>query len=352
MAPVVNPRIILRERRRDRSSSILGFRHRSMHHGSFPPGLDVFVKSMGVEASGVYSIELHPVGETRLPVADAGSHIDVQLPDGITRSYSIVNPRDETNRFIITVARDPNSQGGSRFLCEVLRPGDLLKISAPNNNFVLREDASNSVLIAGGIGVTPIWAMAQRLEGLGRTFSVFYASRTRESAAFVEPLRAMNRRMPGRVTIQFDEDPGQARLDLDQVIGSQPNGTHFYCCGPTSLLKSFEEKTAHLEPERVHIERFNADPVPASRGFEVVLAKSGKTYLIAPGATILETLLADGMNVSRACMKGVCGTCETGVLDGIPDHRDAVLSKRERASNAKIMICCSGSKSDRLVLDL
>jgi vanillate O-demethylase ferredoxin subunit len=307
---------------------------------------------MRVEARGITAIELQPVARVQLPVADAGSHIEVEMPGGLTRSYSIVNPRDCANRFMIAVAREPNSRGGSRFMCDILRPGDVLKISAPNNNFPLQEDASNSVLIAGGIGVTPIWAMAQRLESLGRPFSLFYASRSREQAAFVQDLCDMKRRMSDRITLTFDDEAKHAGLDLDAIIAAQPGGTHFYCCGPAGLIESFQDKTSHIASETVHIERFSADAAPASGGFEIVLAKSGKTYSIPAGATILETLLADGMNVPRSCMQGVCGTCETVVLSGIPDHRDAVLSNRERESNAKIMICCSGSLTDRLVLDL
>jgi tetrachlorobenzoquinone reductase len=274
------------------------------------------------------------------------------LPGGLRRSYSLINAQSERHRFVIAVNRDPASRGGSRYVCDVLRPGEVIEASAPSNNFSLKEDAALSVLIAGGIGITPLWGMIQRLETLGRAWKLYYAARTRSRAAFLTQFMTLEAASAGRVTVTFDHEPGQAMLNLPRIIASQPDGTHFYCCGPVGMLKAFEEACASVPPDAVHVEYFSSDVAPAQGGFDVVLSSSGKTIAVKPGETILEALLAAGVSVGNSCREGVCGTCETGVLEGIPDHRDKVLSRRERASNKKIMICCSGAQSNRLVLDL
>ena len=155
-----------------------------------------------------------------------------------------------------------------------------------------------------------------------------------------------------RINLIFDEEPNFSRFDLETIVRSQIPGVHFYCCGPAGLLTAFERATADLDPATIHIERFSAEQAPARGGFEVTLAKSRRSFRIPVDKTILEVLLSEGIEVNRSCMEGVCGTCETPVLEGIPDHRDSVLSKREREANKVMMICCSGSKTGKLVLDL
>jgi vanillate O-demethylase ferredoxin subunit len=315
--------------------------------------LNVRVHLVRTEAEDARSLELRAPDGADLPPFTAGAHLDVHLPGGMSRSYSLTNPQSERHRYVITVNRDAASRGGSRHMCEVVRPGEMLQINAPSNTFQLREDAEQSVLLAGGIGITPLWCMIQRLEQLGKPWRLYYAARTRPKMAFLGELQQLEQRAPGRVTFNFDHEPGATMFDIAAIVREQPPSAHLYCCGPTGMLKAFEAATQGRAPETVHLEYFTSDVAPAQQGgFEVVLARSKKTIRIEPGQTILQAVLALGMNVPRSCTQGVCGTCDTAVLEGIPDHRDTVLSKRERESNKKMMICCSGSLSERLVLDL
>ncbi len=177
--------------------------------------------------------------------------------------------------------------------------------------------------------------------------------RTRKEAAFREPIAALDGKPGAKIMFNFDGEPGGKLLDLAAVVGAASPQTHLYCCGPLPMLEAFEAATTALPRARVHVEYFTAKDAPAAEGgFTVVLAKSGKSFQIAPGKTILETLLDAGINVASSCLEGVCGTCETRVLEGIPDHRDVVLTDNERKANKTMMICCSGAKTERLVLDL
>ena len=314
--------------------------------------IPVRVHAITYEAVGILSFEFRPLAGGDLPAFTAGAHFDVLMPGGAQRSYSLINPPTETGRYVIAVNRDPESRGGSSFLCEKVRPGDVLEITPPSNSFALVEAAERSVFIAGGIGITPLWCMIQHLEVLGRPWRLYYAARTRAKTAFLTYLERLEAVDPGRVVLTFDHEPGYAMLDLTEVIAEQPPGTHFYCCGPVGMLKAFEAAAEDRDPDQIHVEYFSASQPVAAGGFEVVLARSGAAIWIPPDKTILEMLLAAGHIVPHSCTEGVCGTCETIVLEGLPDHRDNVLSKRERASNKKIMICRSGCLGQRLVLDL
>jgi tetrachlorobenzoquinone reductase len=315
--------------------------------------LEVRVKSVTWEAQGINSYELRPMPGQELPPFTAGSHIDLHLPNGMIRSYSLVNPQSERHRYVIAVNRDASSRGGSRYVHESVRPGDLLTVSAPRNNFELKEDAPHSLLIAGGIGITPIWCMVQRLEELGRPWELYYCTRTRQNAAFLDELRQLGERVHLNLHVNFDEEPGGKMLDIAGVLATAKPETHVYCCGPLPMLAAFEEAAKGRAPETVHVEYFSAKEAPAAGGgFTVVLAKSGKTIAVPPGKTILDAVLDAGIDAPYACMEGVCGTCETKVIEGEPDHRDLVLSQEERAASKTMMICCSGCNSARLVLDL
>lgn len=313
--------------------------------------LNVVVKTITLEAEDTISLDLRPIGQQVLPVFTAGAHIDVLPPGGITRSYSLVNDQRERHRYVIAIYKDPASRGGSRFIHETIRVGDVLSISPPRDHFSLVESAVHSVLIAGGIGITPILAMVRRLAAQGRAWTLLYAARTRQRAAFLEEIGALA--TAGEVRFHFDDERAGIPPELSGLVWGAPAGTHFYCCGPAPMLSAFETACAAVPPARVHMEYFANNPSDEPRGgFEVVLARSGRTIVIPEGSTILDTLLAEGVDVGYSCLEGVCGTCETGVLEGIPDHKDVVLSEQERASNRTIMICCSGSKSERLTLDL
>ena len=303
--------------------------------------LRVRVHSVTWEAEGILAYELRDPAGGALPAFTAGSHIDLNLPNGMVRSYSLVNSQDERHRYVVAVQKDRASRGGSSWVHEKLRTGDILVISAPRNNFPLAEDAPHSLLIAGGIGVTPLWCMMQRLTALGRSAELIYCVRTRKEAAFHAAIAALDGKAGAKVTFNFDGEPGGKLLDLAAVTAAASSQTHLYCCGPLPMLQAFEAATKDLPRARVHVEYFTAKDAPAAEGgFTVVLAKSGKSFQIAPGKTILETLLDAGMNVASSC------------LEGVPDHRDVVLTDNERKANKTMMICCSGAKTEKLVLDL
>lgn len=300
------------------------------------------------EAPNIISYELRPPEGGELPAFTAGAHIDITLPNGLVRSYSLLNPQSERHRYVIAVQKDRASRGGSKWVHENFRAGDLVTVNGPRNNFPLDEAAEKSVLIAGGIGITPILSMVERLGAIGRDWELVYCSRKRGGTAFLERLQGKP-----QVRFNFDEEPGGRMLDIAAVVKAAPPQAHLYCCGPLPMLEAFEQATKDLPRERVHVEYFTAKAPPAVEGgFTIVLAKSGLTLSVAPGKTILDTLRDNGFDTPFSCTEGVCGTCETRVLEGVPDHRDLILTEAERASNKTILICCSGSKSDKLVLDL
>ena len=314
----------------------------------------VRVKSVTWEADGIVSFDLRPMPPRKdLPAFSAGSHIDVHLPNGTIRSYSLLNSQDERHRYVIGVNRDASSRGGSRFMHETLRAGDALAISAPRNNFELDESAPHTVLIAGGIGITPLMSMIERLRALGRPWQLYYAARTRQNCAFVDLLQGLRDREGADVQFTFDKEPGAKMLDIPGIVAALPAGAHLYCCGPLPMLDAFEQAAKSLPPQQVHVEYFAARESAATEGgFTVELARTKRSLAIAPGHTILDSLIEIGIEPPWSCREGICGTCETAVLDGVPDHRDLVLSAAEKAENNRMMICCSGAKSAKLVLDL
>lgn len=316
--------------------------------------VQVQVQAVRVEAHGVHSYELRALGGSDLPAFTAGAHVDLHLPNGMTRSYSLCNSPSERDRYVIAVSKSATSRGGSKFIHEQLHAGAMLGIGRPRNNFALCEDAAHSILIAGGIGITPMRAMIARLETLEQSWELFYSCRERPMAAYLGELQALGARKDKRVQLNFDREPGGAMLDLTRIARDAAADSHIYCCGPQPMLAAFESATAFLDPERVHLEYFASKPKsPATNGgFHVELARSGRIIWVDAGKSILDTLLAQDIEVPYSCMEGVCGACETRVLGGIPDHRDGVLSEVERASSDRMMICCSGAKTERIRLDL
>jgi tetrachlorobenzoquinone reductase len=316
--------------------------------------IEVEVKSITREARDIHSYELRACrASEELPPFSAGAHIDLHLPNKLVRSYSLSNSQAERERYVVTVAKDAAGRGGSRFMHECLRVGDILPISAPRNNFPLNEDAEHSLFIAGGIGITPLWSMAQRLRDLGRPWQLIYCARTRGQAAFVEPLLELKRKAGINLRLNFDGEPGGQKLDIAEAIMQVASGTHIYCCGPLPMLVAFEEANAARLSEQIHVEYFTPkEALARTGGFTLVLQRSGKEVFVEKGKTILDTILSMGIDKSYSCMEGTCGECETRVVCGVPDHRDVCLTKAEQASNEKMMICCSGSKSEKLVLDL
>lgn len=315
-----------------------------------PATLHVVVDKLTLEASDTLSIELRPADADRLPAFDAGAHICLELPNGMVRSYSLVNPSDNGQRYVLGVLRARESRGGSAFIHEQLRVGDHLTITPPRNNFPLDETGGQFVLIAGGIGITAIYSMAQRLVLLGKHVELLYCCRSREHAAWLHPIQALGIAL----TLHFDVETS-GPPDLDAFIAGRGVDTRYYCCGPSPMLSAFEQACARHGYRHAHIERFSAAPVgtqgEAIPGYDVHLARSGKTIHVGPGIRLLDALLAAGVDAPFNCQQGVCGSCEMTVLEGEIDHRDSVLSEAERKSSKSMMVCVSGCKRGRLVLD-
>jgi len=313
--------------------------------------LTLRVQAMRYEARGIVSIELRDPAGATLPAYGPGAHVDLHLGNGLVRSYSLCGAPEVHDRYTVGVLLDRNSRGGSRFVHEQLRVGATLQVAAPRNNFELDERAAHTVLVAGGIGVTPIVCMARRLGELGKSFTLVYCARSRAEAAFVDELTA---RHGDAVRVHFDDEAG-APPDLAAMLAGQPADTHFYCCGPGPMLSAFEAACAGHGYANVHIERFAADPSTEAvqeGEYTVSLARTGSNVKVPSGKSLLDALLDAGIEVEYSCREGVCGSCETAVIEGCPDHRDSVLSSSERASNKTMMVCVSGCKGNRLVLDL
>lgn len=316
--------------------------------------LQVRVRATTYEAQHILGFELVPLDPaTALPAFTAGAHIELHLPDGLRRSYSLLNDPQETHRYCIGVNRDAHSRGGSRYMHEHLRSGAVLTIGAPRNLFAMDESSPFNVFIAGGIGITPILGMIARSQALGTPWRLHYAARTRQHAGFLDVLAHYQGQPGADVQLNFDQEPGGRMLDLNAVIAAMPAGAHVYACGPTPMLDAYEKASASLPPERVHREYFAAKEAAATEGcYTVTLARSQRTLQIQPGQTLLDGLIAIGAEPTFSCQQGICGTCEVKVLEGTPDHRDMVLSDAEKAANDRMMVCCSGAQSARLVLDL
>ena len=293
-------------------------------------------------------LEFESVDRRPLPGYEPGAHIDLHLPNGLVRNYSLTLAVPEPSRYAVGIKRDPASRGGSRSIHDELRVGTILTIGGPRNNFRLHEDATHTVLIAGGIGITPIWCMVQRLNALERAWQLHYACRSRDDMAFRQELEAMP-----QATLHFDDESG-GFLDVAAIVAAAPKDAHLYCCGPAPMLQAFEAATKDWPREQIHIEYFTAKELPPSKkgGFTVELARSGVEYFIPEGETILNVLLDAGIDVDYSCELGICGACEQRVISGVPEHRDSILSEEEQAENKRVMICCAGCKTERLVLDL
>jgi tetrachlorobenzoquinone reductase len=283
-----------------------------------------------------------------LPGAMPGAHIGLILPNGVERQYSLIEYGPSLSEYTVGVKRDANSRGGSVFMHDQLRVGMTLKLVPPRNNFPLKEDAGLVVLLAGGIGITPIYCMVKRLVELKRPWQLHYSCRSRADAAFLDELSRH-----GEARFHFDDEAQGKFLSVADIVAKAPKHAHLYCCGPGPMLAAFEAATANRPAEQVHVEYFTPKFEAASEGgFIVVLARSKRELTIPPGKSILQAVREAGIQVPHSCEEGVCGACETRVISGIPDHRDSILTESERAENATMMICCSGSKSPKLVLDI
>ena len=293
--------------------------------------MQVRIKRISFEAESINSFELVAPAGGDLVAFTAGSHIDLYLSNGMIRSYSLVNDPSERSRYVIAVNKDAASRGGSRFVHETLRAGDLITISHPRNNFVLQENTTHSILIAGGIGITPLLSMIRRLKALGRSWELFYAARTRVAAAFLDELSGLRRDVQEKLHLNFDQEPTGSMLDLAAIVRNAPGDAHLYCCGPVPMLEAFEAATRDRPAEQVHVEYFKAREKPAAEGgFEVKLARSNRIIKVGAGKTILNALLDAGIAVNYACTEGVCGTCETRVIGECPTTATSSSARRSR----------------------
>lgn len=315
--------------------------------------LSVRVISKTPIAIDIVAFEFAAVGDVPLPPFSAGAHIDVHLAPGLVRQYSLCNNPAETHRYQIAVLREPSSRGGSLAMHEQLQVGDVLHISPPRNHFPLTP-AANSLLFAGGIGITPILCMAERLAAIGAGFQLHYCARSADRAAFKERIAASA--YASHVDFHFDDGAQAQKLDLGAALRATPADSHLYVCGPAGFIDFVISTAQQLGwPEaQLHREYFAGAAHDTSQdgSFEVVLASSGKAYNVPADTSIVQALAAHGIEIEMSCEQGVCGTCVTRVLEGIPDHRDTYFSDSEKRANNQCTPCCSRALSPRLVLDL
>jgi phthalate 4,5-dioxygenase reductase component len=299
-------------------------------------------------ARDIHLLELRDPAGAALPPFTAGSHVSVRAPNGSLRKYSLCNDPGETHRYVIGVKRDPAGRGGSVSLVDGVRVGDSVETSLPANAFELDEKASAYLLIAGGIGITPILAMAHRLAALGKRFRLVYLTRSPEDTAFADLLGEEPFR--GKVTLHHDGGDPDRAFDLWPLL-EKPGG-QLYCCGPRPLLEAVRDMTGHWSTAAIHFESFldaAAAAKPEDRSFSVRLAQSGTTIAVPPAVSILEAMRAAGHDAPSSCESGTCGTCRTRLLEGVADHRDLVLSEDER--DRWIMICVSRAATPEIAID-
>lgn len=312
--------------------------------------LEVLVRERTTLAEGVLGLELVACDDGALPAADPGAHIDLVLPSGLVRQFSLCTRDDRAGTWRIAVLREPNGRGGSMEVHDALAVHTRLRVVGPRNHFPLLP-ADDLLFIAGGIGITPLLPMLAEAERRGSRWRLAYGGRTRASMAFLTELA----RYGDRVTVVPQDEYGL--LDLDGLLREVPAGGRVYCCGPEPLLEAVQERCAALPSVTLHTERFAAAPSAAGpqrvdSSFEVVLERSGMSVAVPAGTSVLDAVRDAGVAVLASCEEGTCGTCETTVLAGAVEHRDSLLTEQERAAGDLMLICVSRSRGPRLVLDL
>lgn len=301
----------------------------------------------------VRSFELVATDGADLPPFTAGSHIDVMLGNGEERSYSLLNNQDETHRYVLAVLREPDGQGGSAWVHDVLADGDILRSSPPSNNFKLSEGGDHHILIAGGIGVTPILSMATRLKGLGADYTLHYCARDKADAAFADEIAEQHAE---RAVFHFDGGNPARGLNLVELLASRPLAAHAYVCGPAGMIRAAREAGKDWPKGTVHYELFKGseedlETKEANEPFDIILQRTGKTLNIPADRSILEVLKENGYKVKTLCREGVCGTCRVELISGAVDHRDDCLEDDEREE--ALQVCVSRAMpGETLVLDL
>ncbi|AUT34201.1 Vanillate O-demethylase oxidoreductase [Acinetobacter pittii] len=312
---------------------------------------DVVVKNRHVEGGNIAVMEFESATSTTLPKVEAGAHIDVHLPNGMVRQYSLCqNPNDE-GKFRLGILRDPESRGGSISAFDEIKDGMQIQVSEPKNLFPLLK-AKHSVLIGGGIGITPLITMAYQLAHEGESFELHYCGASPEKCAFVDEIK--NGELAKHTTFHFKSEGASHRAFFESAIKDIDLESHIYTCGPVGFMDwVINLATTHDFPEQqIHKEYFQVETDTSGDSFEVVAERSGKIIMVEAGETILQALAKEGIDIEMSCEQGVCGTCMCDVIEGEPDHRDVYFTDEEKASNEQILVCCSRSKTPRLVLDI
>ena len=317
--------------------------------------ISVLVAQKKAETKDICLIELLDPHGGDLPPFEAGSHIDIFLPGDITRQYSLLNDPAESHHYLLGVLRDPASRGGSEAVHTQIQEGQLLEISPPKNHFALSKNAKHHILLAGGIGVTPILSMAHALSVSKADFELHYCARSQEKAAFVDLIS--NSEFSSRAKFYFDDRLDQEKINLEKVLATPEEGIHLYVCGPKGFMDAVlaTAREAGWVEDSIHYEFFGA-ALPSSTDenlvFQVKINSTGQLITIPSDRTVVQALSDAGVEIQMSCEQGVCGTCITRVLDGLPDHRDLYLTPEEQSENDQFTPCCSRSKTPVLVLDL
>lgn len=314
------------------------------------PVLDVVIARRETLAEGIIGLELVAANDVLLPPFDAGAHVDVHVRPGVVRQYSICNDPTERKRYRIGILHEPNSRGGSTEIHRTFVEGQKIQIGLPRNNFRLVDGAREAVLLAGGIGITPLLSMALHLKRHGIPFHLSYCSRTLGRAAFVSELNEL----AASATVHLDDGPAAQRFSAEKIPFGPSPSTHAYVCGPQGFIESItgELKRLRWAHSNIHVEHFTAAVDKSGDTFRVIARRSGKTIKVPAAKTIAEVLLENGIEVPMSCEQGVCGTCLTKVLAGTPDHRDVYQTAAEKATNLYMTPCCSRAFSSTLELDI
>ena len=321
---------------------------------SVKPRLELKLVKKTVEADGICSFEFADLKGEALPMFSAGAHVDVYLPSGLVRQYSLCNDPSETHRYQICVLRHAASRGGSQAMHELLLEGDTVSLGLPKNHFPLESGAKHSVLIAGGIGITPLLSMAHQLSSKGADFTLHYCARSRQRSPFLDAIA--NSKFSDRVVFHFSDDPNSKKFDVSKDLRQFSPESHLYVCGPVRFMEA-TLAGAHQQgwPEgNLHREYFSGvqSDSTSNVAFDIKLASSGRIVHVSKESTVMAALAACGVEIASSCSEGVCGTCLTRVLGGEVDHRDRFLTAQERAAQDRFTPCCSRARGSMLVLDI
>ncbi|MGE4238822.1 PDR/VanB family oxidoreductase [Ramlibacter sp.] len=318
--------------------------------------MDVRVQAKRVEATDIVVLELAALQGHALPPFSAGSHIDIEVRPGLARQYSLCNDPSETHRYVVAILREPLSRGGSSFIHAGLNEGDTVRIGAPKNHFPLQSDGQRHVLFAGGIGITPLLCMSERLARTDKAFALHYCVRSADRAAFRARLAAPD--LAARVHVHRDDGDAAQKLDVARALGAYTPGAHAYVCGPGGFIAWVLDaaRQAGWPEGALHREYFTPPDTGVAaapaEAFQVRLASSDRVIDIPAERSVMQVLAEAGVELPSSCEQGTCGSCLTRVLEGIPDHRDVYLTDDERAANDQFTPCVSRAKTPLLVLDI